>query len=313
MQGKILITGGTGFIGTHLAESLRHEYDIVLFDNYRRDSVRHIPELAEAGNVRIIRGDVLDLQALTEAMNGADIVLHLAAIAGVSSYYNEPVATLRVNILGTLNVLEAMRHTGTRRMIDFSTSEVYGVHADNVDEEAPHGIGPVSERRWVYAVSKLASEHFTLRYGEEYGMECTCIRPFNIYGPRQTGEGCISNFCNNLISGEPLLIHGRGEDVRAWCYITDMVEAVRLILKIPESIGKAFNIGNPAAAASTMEIAELLIAAYGRGEIKFVEAPHSGIARRIPNIDRARNLLGFHPKVALPEGLAQTLRWYQGA
>jgi nucleoside-diphosphate-sugar epimerase len=307
----MLITGGAGFIGTHLIEALRQEYDIVVLDNYRRNSLHYVPNLAGLAGVRIVQGDVLDLESVARAMTGADVVLHLAAIAGVSSYYKEPLTTLRVNILGTINVLEAMRRTGARRIVDFSTSEVYGTQANGVDEEVPHGIGPVSQRRWVYAVSKLASEHFTLRYGEEYGLEAVCVRPFNIYGPRQTGEGCISNFCSNLIAGKPLQIHGAGEDIRAWCYVSDMVEAIRLILKTPEAAGKTFNIGNPTQAASTAELAQILLKIHGRGEIQHIPAPHNPIPARVPNIDRAATLLRFEPKVTLVDGLTQTLRWYR--
>jgi UDP-glucuronate decarboxylase len=204
-----------------------------------------------------------------------------------------------------------MRRTGARRLIDFSTSEVYGSQAHHVDEEATHGIGPVSQRRWVYAVSKLASEHLSLRYGEEYDIESTCVRPFNIYGPRQTGEGCISNFCTNLMAGKPLLVHGQGEEIRAWCHVSDMVAAIRLVLQTPAAVGKTFNIGNPSQAVSTLELARMLIALHGGGRIQQVPAPFSGIPLRIPNIERARSLLGFEPKVTLADGLTQTLRWYQ--
>lgn len=308
---KLFMTGGAGFIGSHLIESLCEEYDIVVLDNYRRNSVRHASRLANAENVRIVEGDVLDAESVVRAMEGASIVLHLAAIAGVSSYYREPVNTLRVNILGTINVLEAMRRTAAERIIDFSTSEVYGVQANDVDEEALHGIGPVSQRRWVYAVSKLASEHFTLRYGDEFGIKATCVRPFNIYGPRQTGEGCISNFCTNLIAGKPLLIHGSGHDVRAWCYVSDIVNAVRLILDTPLSAGQSFNIGNPGQALNTVQLAQKLTSIFGRGELKFVDAPFNGIPSRVPNIDRARQLLHFEPTVPLEVGLARTLDWYR--
>ena len=313
MRSKMLITGGAGFIGTHLVESLREEYDIVIFDNFRRNSIQFLPETFVQGNVRLVQGDVLDLDAMARAMTGVEVVLHLAAIAGVSSYYKNPANTLRVNVLGTINTLEAMRRCGARRIIDFSTSEVYGVQANNVDEESPHGIGPVSQRRWVYAVSKLASEHFSLHYGDEYGFESTCVRPFNIYGPRQTGEGCISNFCTNLLENKPLLIHGSGQDVRAWCYVTDMVEAIRLILKTPSAAGQSFNIGNSAAAVTTLELARLLIDIHGRGEIKSIDAPFNAIPVRIPNVDRARAVLGFEPKVSLAEGLTRTLSWYKEA
>ena len=310
-MGKILLTGGAGFIGTHLAEVLRKKHSIVIYDNFRRDSLQFAPQLKNDTSLEVIKGDILDLESLRSAMEGVDTVIHLAAIAGVSSYYRESSKTLRVNILGTLNVLEAMLPAGTQTMIDFSTSEVYGINADHVTEEHPHGIGPVSQQRWVYATSKLASEHFTLRYGEEHGLRCTCIRPFNIYGPGQTGEGAIRNFAAALLSNKPVTIYGDGADVRAWCYIDDLVTAVISILGNPAASGKAFNIGNPSQAVSTTQLATMMIQVNGHGSICYVPAEHAPIRLRIPDISRAREILGFEPKVSLEEGLKKTLEWYK--
>ena len=311
MKKKLLITGGGGFIGTHLAEALLGCYDVVLFDNFRRDSLRYAPHLKDRAGVSVVPGDVLDPSAVERAMRGAEAVLHLAAIAGVSSYYREPTRTLRVNIFGTVNVLEAMLRTGTRRMIDFSTSEVYGPEANNVHEECPHGIGPVSDPRWVYAVSKLASEHFALRHGEEHGLLCSCVRPFNIYGPRQTGEGAISNFCRDLLAGKPLTVHGDGSDVRAWCYVSDLVGAVCRMLETPESAGKTFNLGNPSQVVTTRQLAELLIRIHGRGTITHAPVQHTPVRFRSPSVGRAKQVLGFAPRVSLEEGLKRTLDWYR--
>ena len=310
-MGKILLTGGAGFIGTHLAEVLRQKHSIVIYDNFRRDSLKFAPQLKNDSNLKVIEGDILDLESLRSAMEGVDAVIHLAAIAGVSSYYRESTKTLRVNILGTLNVLESMLSAGTRTMIDFSTSEVYGISADHVTEEHPHGIGPVSQKRWVYATSKLASEHFTLRYGEEHGLDCACIRPFNIYGPGQTGEGAIRNFAAALLSNKPITIYGDGADVRAWCYIDDLVTAIISILEKPGASGQSFNIGNPSQAVSTTQLATMMIQLYGKGSICYVPAEHAPIRLRIPDISRAREILGFEPKVSLEEGLKKTIQWYE--
>ena len=308
---KILITGGGGFIGTHLAENLCRENQVVIYDNLWRNSLLYVPALKQNPYVTIVQGDVLDGEKLEASMEGVDIVIHMAAIAGVSNYYKHPTKTLRVNIFGTVNVLEAMLKTGAKQMIDFSTSEVYGVKAENVDEESPHGIGPVSQQRWVYAVSKLASEHFTLRYGEEFGLKCTNVRPFNIYGPRQTGEGAISNFARALIAGKPITIYGDGMDVRAWCYVSDMVEAVDKILNIPAAAGKAFNIGNTSQPVTTRQLAETAIKVFGKGDIEFAEREHAPIMYRSPDLTRAREILGYEPQMNLEEGLKKTIEWFQ--
>jgi nucleoside-diphosphate-sugar epimerase len=311
--GRILITGGGGFCGTHLAEHFCSRFPVRLFDAFSRDSLRYVPELANASGVEIIKGDVLDPQALRTALEGVSTVIHCAAIAGVSNYYNRPVDTLRVNILGTINLLDAVVDTGVKRLIHFSTSEIYGPEADGVSETSPPTSGPVSDRRWTYSVSKLAGEHLTLRYGEIYGFNATTVRPFNIYGPRQTGEGAISNFARRLIGGEPLEIYGDGSDVRAWCHVNDLVSAVDLMLDNEAAYGRAFNIGNPKGRATTEELAAAMMAAYGGGDIKRMPRTHSPIHVRVPNISLAQSLLGFEPKIALPEGLRDTLEWFKRA
>src|ERR1700690_862450 len=289
MTKRMLITGGAGFIGTHLAEAFlrgapevgpasagdpSRAWTLRLLDNFRRDSLAYAPRLRENPAVEVITADVLDPAALDRALDGVDTVLHLAAIAGVSSYYKEPTKTLRVNILGTVNVLEAMLRANVKRIVYFSTSEVYGSEARDVDEESPHGIGPVSDRRWVYATSKLAGEHLTLRYGEEHGIAATCVRPFNVYGPRQTGEGAISNFCAALVKNQPLVVYGDGSEIRSWCYIDDCVAAVRSIVGTREAAGKSINVGNPSAIATTKDLAERAIKVAGRGRIEFKASGH---------------------------------------
>src|SRR5579859_820969 len=254
---RILITGGAGFIGTHLAERLCDENEVVLLDNFRRDSLQAIPSLRE--RVKVVTADVLDPSSLNAAVEGAHIVLHLAAIAGVSSYYSESLKTLQVNVLGTVNLLEAAARNQVQQFVHFSTSEVFGPDAMFVDEDSGFRIGPVSDRRWVYATSKLAGEQFALRSGEQHGFAATCVRPFNIYGPRQTGEGAISNFCRAALDGKPLTVYGDGSPIRAWCYVSDMVDAVEAILKAPDvSAGQTFNIGNPREIETTLGLARLV-------------------------------------------------------
>lgn len=306
----ILITGGAGFIGTHIAERLCERHRLILFDNYRRDSLTGLA-LARHPNVTVRRGDVLDPASLRKAVSGADTVIHLAAIAGVSSYYSMPLRTLQVNILGTVNMLEAAVAEGVKQFVHFSTSEVYGSNALNVTEQDPHGIGPTSDKRWVYATSKLASENFVLRYGEEYRFRATCLRPFNVYGPRQTGEGAISNFCTAALAGKPLTVYGDGSAIRAWCYVSDMVDAVVLALARPQSAGHSFNIGNPREAETTNGLARRVAALVPGATVRRQAIDRAEVAARIPRIDKARELLGFEPRVDLDEGLKRTLAWYR--
>jgi nucleoside-diphosphate-sugar epimerase len=310
MKDILVITGGGGFCGTHLAEHFASRFRIRLFDAFVRDSLRFTPHLAQSPEIEIVSGDVLDAQAVRTALEGASAVIHCAAIAGVSNYYDRPVDTLRVNIIGTFNTLDAVIDAGVTRFIHFSTSEVYGPHADAVAETVSPTSGPVSDRRWVYSVSKLSGEHATLRYGEVYGVNTTTVRPFNVYGPRQTGEGAISNFASRLVRDEPIEVHGDGSDIRAWCHVKDLVMAIDLMLDNKAAYGMTFNIGNPAARVTTSDLAHMMVALHGSGEIRRVSQTHTPIGLRTPDIARANSLLGFAPKIGLSEGLKDTLEWF---
>jgi UDP-glucose 4-epimerase len=310
MKDILVITGGAGFCGSHLAEHLRSKFHIRLFDALERNSLRFVPELANSSDVEVIKGNILDLAAVQTAVGGARAVIHCAAIAGVSNYYERPVDVLRVNTLGTFNLLDAIIQSGVRQVIQLSTSEIYGPNAEAVTEMAPAMSGPVSEQRWVYAVSKLTCEHATLRFGELHQIAATTVRPFNIYGPRQTGEGAISNFARRLVRGEPLQVYGDGSDVRAWCHVKDLVNAIGLMLDNEAARGKTFNVGNPAARLTTLELAETMVAIYGKGKIERVPRQHTPIRVRTPEIGFARSVLGFEPTIGIREGLEDTIAWF---
>jgi nucleoside-diphosphate-sugar epimerase len=307
---RILITGGAGFIGTHLAERLCDQADVVVFDNFRRDSLAHAPHLQAKRNMKIISGDVMDPASLKDAVATVDTVVHLAAVAGVSSYYNEPLKTLRTNILGTINLLEECRQQKVEHFVYFSTSEVYGSNALWVDESAINQVGPVADLRWVYATSKLAGETLSLRYSEQHGFACTVVRPFNIYGPRQLGEGAISNFCQAAVGNQPLTIYGDGSAIRAWCYISDLIDAVHTILEKRPAC-QLFNVGNPSEVQTTLGLAKRITTLLPGTAIRFQNTTHCEVKARIPVIDRARNLLAFQPKVDLDEGLSRTIEWFK--
>ena len=309
LKKKICITGGAGFIGTHLAGRLIKDNIVFLFDNYRRDSLTGL-EIENHPNCTIINGDITNKQEVSKAIQGVDIVIHLAAIAGVSSYYSIPYDTLQVNIGGTINVLDAVVESDVKKLIYFSSSEVYGQIAKNVKEEDILSIGPVSDKRWVYATSKLAGENLVLRCGEKHNFHATCIRPFNIYGPRQTGEGAISNFFNAACKKEPLQVYGDGEAIRAWCYISDLVDSIELILCNDISRGHTFNIGNDSAIESSNSLAKKIALLYSNIDIYHKSIDRTEVIIRIPNINKARSLLGFSPKVTMDEGLNFTSHWF---
>ncbi len=309
---RIFISGGAGFIGSTLAGIFIEDNQIVIYDNFERNSIQDKP-FAKHKNLTVIQGDVLDLTALKKAIDSADYVIHTAAIAGIDTVIVSPTKTLRVNLLGTANVLEAARHLkNCKRFIDFSTSEVFGSRAFNSAEDDKMEIGAVGESRWVYAVSKLAGEHLTHAYYKEHGLPTVTIRPFNIYGPGQVGEGAIQKFIFRAIRDEDIEIHGTGTQIRAWCYIDDLMDALILSMTKPEAIGESFNIGNARAVTTIFGLANTVIRICdSMSKIKFVRRDYADIELRIPSVKKAYEVLGFESKVELEEGIRRTAEYYK--
>jgi UDP-glucose 4-epimerase len=310
---RILITGGAGFIGTTLAWRLVDENEIVALDNLHRDALSGT-DLGEHPNFTFVQGDVLELDRLVEVASGSTHIVHCAGIAGVDTVRESPVRTMRVNTIGTYNVLEAALETRDtiERLVDFSTSEVFGQHAFNVQEGHVTTIGSVGEARWTYAVSKLAGEHMAHAYHSELGLPTVSVRPFNVFGPGQIGGGAIRAFIEAALAGCDLTIHGDGSQIRAWCYVDDMVEGTLLALEHPGAVGESFNVGNARSAVTIHDLAQRIKRLTGcPGEIVFQPLHYIDVELRIPNVEKARALLGFEAKVDLDEGLERTIAWYR--
>ena len=310
---RIVITGGAGFIGTTLARRLVDENEIVALDNLHRDALTG-SVLAAHANFEFVQGDVLDLELLREIARGATHLVHAAAIAGVDTVIESPVRTMRVNLIGTYNALEAAlaEQKSIERVIEFSTSEVFGTYAYKVDEEHVTTQGSVGEARWTYAVSKLAGEHMARAYYDELGLPTVSLRPFNVYGPGQIGGGAIRAFIETALAGRDLVIHGDGSQIRAWCFVDDMVEALLLALEHPNAVGQSFNIGNARSAVTIYDLAQRVKRLTGcPGDIVFQSLHYTDVELRIPNVDKARELLGFEARVELDDGLARTIAWYR--
>jgi UDP-glucose 4-epimerase len=314
LQGKrIFITGGAGFIATTLARRLVDANEIVAADNMHRDALSGTP-LADHPNFTLHHADVLDLDAMNELAAGATHIVHCAAIAGVDTVLESPVRTMRVNVIGTYNMLEAAVGTlGTlERFVDFSTSEVFGTHAFRVEEGQVSTIGSVGEARWTYAVSKLAGEHMAHAYHDELGVPAVTVHPFNVFGPGQIGGGAIRAFIENALAGRDLVIHGDGSQIRAWCYVDDMVEGALACLEHPAAAGQTFNIGNPRATVTIYDLAQRVRRLTGADvDITFQPLHYADVELRIPNVEKAREVLGFEARVDLDEGLEKTIAWYR--
>lgn len=309
---RILVTGGAGFIGSTLVGRLVGDNEITVYDDFRRDALRDKP-FAEHPRLRTIRADILDFRRLEQAAAGAQIVVHGAAIAGIDTVIKKPTETMRVNMIGTANALEAARKQPTlERFVDFSTSEVFGQSAFRAEENHDAKIGAVGEARWTYAVSKLAGEHLTRAYYSEWGMPTTTVRPFNIYGPAQVGEGAIKTFVARALRDQDLIIHGDGNQIRAWCYIDDLIDGLLLAMAHPAAIGESFNIGNARAVITVYGLAQTIVRVLeSQSAIRFENKEYADVELRVPSVNKARDVLGFEAKVDLEDGLRRTGEHYR--
>ena len=309
---RIFVTGGAGFIATHLIDRLVEANTVTVFDSFRRDALSGTRLDGHPG-VTVVRGDVLDAEALRRAAAGHDVFVHAAAIAGVDTVIDNAVATMKTNMLGTANALEAAaRLDRCERFVNFSTSEVFGTHTYKSGEDDLTHMGAVGEARWTYAVSKLAGEHLCHAYHKEHGLPTVTVRPFNIYGPGQVGEGAIHVFVTRALRGLPLQIHGDGDQIRSWCFIDDIVDALVLCLERPEAVGQCFNVGNPKGTVTVYGLALAVVRVCGsQSPIEFAPRTYVDVELRIPNIDKARRVLGYEPQVHLEEGLRRTAAWYR--
>lgn len=306
----IFITGGAGFIANTIISRLVEKNKIIVYDNFHRDTLS-TSVYANHKNISIVKGDVLDLEGLTKAMKGSDIVIHAAGIAGIDTVIKDPVKTMRVNMIGTANALEAAHINDiTDRFIDFSTSEIFGSYAFKSTEEDNTVAGSAGEARWTYAVSKLAGEHLAHAYYKKYNLPTVTVRPFNVYGPGQTGEGAIQIFIKKALKNEDVIINGDGNQIRAWCYVDDFVDCIMLALEKKEAIGESFNIGNARAVTTILGLAETVFRVLkSDSKIIFRDALSADVELRIPSVDKAKNLLGFKSKVDLEEGVLKTAEW----
>ena len=307
---NIFITGGAGFIANALIANYIENNYITVYDNFHRDTLSGSVYVNHK-NLKIIKGDVLDANLLTKSMEGADVVIHAAGIAGIDTVILDPVRTMQVNMIGTANALEAAKINGVKdRFIDFSTSEVFGSMAFRSSENDVTVAGSAGEARWTYAVAKLAGEHLAHAYYRQYKLPVVTVRPFNVYGPGQTGEGALQVFIKKALKNETIKIDGDGNQIRAWCYVTDFVECLVRCIEDPIAIGESFNIGNARAVITILGLAHTVCRVL-KSESKIIHEPplSADIAIRIPSVDKAVDLLGFKAKVDLEEGILNTAAW----
>ena len=308
----IFITGGAGFIGTHLTQRLADKNKIVVYDNFHRDALSK-SSIFSHKNVEIIKGDILNLELLKKSLPKADYIIHLAAIAGIDSVIKDPVKTIEINAIGTYYMLEAAKELKSlKRFLYFSTSEIFGAKAYQVKEEDDAVLGKVGEPRWVYAAGKFFGEHMIAAYSKKYKLPYTILRPFNIYGPQQVGEGAIQVFIKKALKNENIKISGDGGQIRTWTYVDDLLEGVFLSLSKDKGKNQIFNIANAESQITILNLARKIInLAHSKSKISHFEQKGVDVYLRVPRVDKAAKLLGFKAKVDLEQGLEKTIKWFK--
>jgi UDP-glucose 4-epimerase len=317
---RVLITGGGGFLGSHLGDGLLAAgHEVMALDIAPDLKVRH--NLGRQG-FRYLKGSVFDSDLLESLVAKSDLVYHLAAVVGVEHYVEDPFHVLNVNVNGTQSILK-LAHRYDKRLVFASTSEVYGKSRDTpFREDGDRLLGSTEIDRWCYSTSKAVGEHFCFAYGR-LGLPVVIVRFFNAYGPRldriDVGR-VITIFMGQLLRGEDLTVIGDGKQTRAFTYVDDAVEALVRAGTLPAAVGRIFNIGSDRE-TTILELAETMIRACpGTGsKIRLVRQEdvygpsYEDIPRRFPDITRMRTILGVEPKVPLEEGLRRTIEWFRSA
>jgi len=307
---KIFITGGAGFIGSHLSERLIAEgHELTVLDDLSTGRVENLSAIKGSNALRFVEGDILDDALVQELAGDADMIFHLAAAVGVKLIMDEPSRSILTNINGTENVLRAALKRKTPTFIA-STSEVYGKATKfPFSEDDDLTIGATKNLRWSYACAKTLDEFLALAYAREADLPVVILRFFNTTGPRQTGRYgmVVPNFVQAALEGRPLLVHGTGEQSRCFGHVKDVVESLIRLMAEPAARGQVFNIANDQE-VTIRQLAEQVIAATGsRSEIKLV--PYDSVypvgfedmARRLPDVSKLQRTIGFRPRRGLSE------------
>jgi UDP-glucose 4-epimerase len=303
-----LVTGGAGFIGSHLVEALTASGKSVrVFDNFDTGLESNLAHISPAPT--IVRGDVSDPTAVLEAVRGVDVIYHLAALASVQKSVEQPDVSHRVCCTGTVNILDAARKQGVRRVVFAASSSAYGAYSspDPQNEEVP--LSPLSP----YAAAKLGSEMYLQVFTASYGIETVRLRFFNIFGPRQRADspysGVIAIFLSLLSSGRTPTIYGDGQNSRDFVYVGNAVQALRKAAAAPTANGNVYNIGT-GKSITLLELVAALNRLLGKNiQPKFAEPRAGDVRFSCADISRAKRDLGYEPEISLEEGLARTLAW----
>ena len=307
---KIMLTGASGFIGSHLADRLARDNELLLIDDFSIGPRENLGEAARLSNVRVVEADVTDRERMRELAAGIDVIFHLA-ISCLRTSLNHPVLSHDVNAGGTLSTCLAARETAVRRFVYVSSSEIYG-SAEAVPMAESHPCHPMT----VYGASKLAGEQYALAFWRTWKMPVSVVRPFNTYGPREPYAGAraevIPRFLLQLCAGRAPVIYGDGSQTRDFTYVDDTVSGIVRAAECDELVGDVVNLAR-GEETSIAQIAELLAGLVGAPQIAPVRAePRPGdVQRHYADIRKARHLFGFEPQVDIESGLERTVEWFR--
>jgi UDP-glucose 4-epimerase len=315
---NIVVTGGAGYIGSHLVDLLAEAgHRVTVIDNLASGSTANLATRLQRDDIRLVTGSILDAELLSREFRSADLVFHLAAAVGVGRIVADPLASLRTNVGGTEQVLDACaRHDCA--VVLASSSEVYGKDpAFPMSESGDRTLGPTTVPRWSYAAAKAVDEHLALAYAAS-GLRASAVRYFNSYGPRIDRRGSasvVAVFLRQAFAGEPITLHGDGGQSRCFTYVSDTVQGT-LAAAAPAAQGQVFNIGSPAE-ITVAELAQLIVSETG-SRSPIARTPYQAVygdrfedvRRRVPDVSLAREVLGWEPEVTLADGLKRTIAWW---
>ncbi len=307
---KALITGGAGFIGSHLADKLLGDgHQVVLLDDLSTGRYSNVQHLLGRPDAEFVLGSILNADLVDDLMARADVVYHLAAAVGVKLIVERPLQSLMTNIRGSEIVFEKAHKYGRRTLVT-STSEIYGKNtSDKLSEEDDRILGSPLKSRWSYSEAKAIDEILAYTYWREKGLETVIVRLFNTVGPRQTGSYgmVIPRFVSQAVRNEPITVFGTGNQTRCFCYVGDVVGGIYGLSQNPSAFGKVFNLGGNEE-ISMLDLAQLIVEMSGsKSRIELVpydvayEEGFEDMQRRVPDTTRAREFVGFEPSVSLRE------------
>ena len=313
---RALITGGAGFIGSHLADRLLDRGDqVVLLDDLSTGRLSNIEHLNGNSDAEFVLGSILNTDLVDKVVSRVDTIFHLAAAVGVNLIVEKPLESLITNIRGTETVVEKAHKYNTRILV-MSTSEIYGKNtSDSLSEDDDRILGSPLKSRWSYSEAKAIDEILAYTYWREKGLETVIIRLFNTVGPRQTGSYgmVVPRFVGQALRHQPLTIFGEGTQTRCFCHVSDVVGGLVALSEHPEAFGKVFNLGGTEE-ISIGDLAERIIELAGSdSEVEYIpydaayEEGFEDMVRRVPNVDRARRLVGFEPSVGLDDTILSVI------